>query len=195
MSRYVADKRCRYCQGPIESRGPKRDTTVIFCSRSCYRSDERERNQSAGTAPITKPCEECGESFTFYSSVRPNGRYCSLKCKNKAHSKRMTGRRQHTYTRVSTFRKGVRYFFYDRCSLCGWDEAPCDVAHILSRKDGGSDELDNVTMLCPNHHRMYDCGLISMDQVVSARQNVLRTDVTGEAGTLLPPLPGGEFVI
>jgi hypothetical protein len=101
--------------------------------------------------------------------------YCNEECRRKGHSRAMTGRRPSNgiYTSPSTFRLMIRQEFYDRCSLCGWDETPCDVAHIDSRKNGGADTLDNVTMLCPNHHRKFDMGLIPVEEILAARDNVL----------------------
>lgn len=173
MSRSITGKTCLFCDGPIISRGPARDAKVIYCSRACLRANEQRRNREAGRAPITKPCEECGKLFTYYASMRPNAAYCSQACKGRGNGRQLTGRIQNKFHRNSTFRKSMRRFFHDRCSICGWDEAPCDVAHIVSRKDGGDDALDNVTMLCPNHHRMFDLGLIPVSEIRAARGSVL----------------------
>jgi 5-methylcytosine-specific restriction endonuclease McrA len=88
----------------------------------------------------------------------------------------MTGRRPSggAYTSPSTFRLMIRREFYDCCAICAWDGAPCDVCHIVARKDGGTDTLDNVVMLCPNHHRRFDLGLIPAGVVRRARETVLR---------------------
>jgi predicted restriction endonuclease len=87
----------------------------------------------------------------------------------------MTGRRpaNGVYTSPSTFRRMIRPGFIDRCALCNWAEAPCDVAHIVARKAGGTDDLENVVMLCPNHHRMFDLGLIPAEEIRTARTNCL----------------------
>lgn len=39
------------------------------------------------------------------------------------------------------------------CSICGWNEATCDVHHIIPKKQHGSDMNDNLCILCPNCHR------------------------------------------
>lgn len=46
------------------------------------------------------------------------------------------------------------------CSVCGWNEAQCDVHHILPKKNGGTNDNSNLTILCPNHHRMIHEGAI-----------------------------------
>jgi len=47
-----------------------------------------------------------------------------------------------------------------RCTLCGWDKAPCDRHRIDPVKGYVS---DNVVPLCPNCHRLVTFGLISLD--------------------------------
>lgn len=41
----------------------------------------------------------------------------------------------------------------DKCSRCGWDRAPCDVHHIVTRSCGGKNTIENAEILCPNCHR------------------------------------------
>ena len=46
----------------------------------------------------------------------------------------------------------------DKCEFCGWDKAPCD----RHRKDSDRGYLpENVTILCPNCHRLVTLGLIN----------------------------------
>ena len=40
------------------------------------------------------------------------------------------------------------------CALCGWNELPCEVHHIIPREEGGTDDLDNLIYVCPNCHRI-----------------------------------------
>lgn len=41
-----------------------------------------------------------------------------------------------------------------KCSNCGWDKTTCDIHHIVPRKKGGTNEHSNLTILCPNCHRL-----------------------------------------
>jgi hypothetical protein len=120
-------------------------------------------------------CDTCGIEVPYLPSQRKKSSdliYCSRRCKGIGHSAMMTGRRYvTTYSSKHTFRVMARQEFIDRCAICGWDEASNDVAHIVARKDGGTDTIDNIVMLCPNHHRLYDTGRISQDAVLAARQN------------------------
>lgn len=40
------------------------------------------------------------------------------------------------------------------CSNCGWDKTTCDIHHMKPKKHGGTDDHNNLTVLCPNCHRL-----------------------------------------
>jgi DNA-directed RNA polymerase subunit RPC12/RpoP len=40
------------------------------------------------------------------------------------------------------------------CAICGWNESTCDIHHIVERSKGGTNELNNLICVCPNHHRV-----------------------------------------
>jgi len=42
----------------------------------------------------------------------------------------------------------------NKCEMCGWGEAQCDVHHRLPRSDKGGHDERNLIILCPNHHRI-----------------------------------------
>lgn len=51
-----------------------------------------------------------------------------------------------------------------KCCICGWNEESIDIHHIIPRRMGGTDSHDNLTPLCPNHHRLADRQKISLDK-------------------------------
>lgn len=40
------------------------------------------------------------------------------------------------------------------CSSCGWDKSVCDLHHIIPKSIGGTNDHTNLTVLCPNCHRL-----------------------------------------
>lgn len=40
------------------------------------------------------------------------------------------------------------------CSICSWNEAVCDIHHIVPKGKGGTNDHTNLTILCPNCHRL-----------------------------------------
>lgn len=60
-----------------------------------------------------------------------------------------------------------------KCQICGWD-GPCDRAHIIPKSKGGTYKSNNVLILCPNCHRLYDYGLLSMFYLEKAQQDCVK---------------------
>jgi len=54
----------------------------------------------------------------------------------------------------------LRGMYQDQCQLCGWSarhaygHETCESHHMHWISRGGPDELDNLVLLCPNHHRI-----------------------------------------
>lgn len=55
-----------------------------------------------------------------------------------------------------------------KCQLCGYriqkknGEYYIEAAHILAKHKKGRETLDNILLLCPNHHKEFDFGLLSI---------------------------------
>lgn len=91
-------------------------------------------------------CPVCKKSFRNVSNRR---KYCSTEC---FRSTRMTFKRTQLSNR--TWQKMFKRAFPDwRCPYCSWTET-FDVHHIISKKDGGDNNLENLILLCPNHHSL-----------------------------------------
>ena len=45
--------------------------------------------------------------------------------------------------------------------------------HIIPRSEGGSHDLDNCVLLCPNHHALADAGMLTRDYLLSLVQQHL----------------------
>ena len=56
------------------------------------------------------------------------------------------------------------------CSLCGWDKGSCDIHHIIPKSQGGDNNHDNLTHICPNCHRLAHEGKI--DKFISLNEQV-----------------------
>ena len=39
-----------------------------------------------------------------------------------------------------------------KCCLCEWNEGICDIHHVIWKKNGGSNNADNLIVVCPNCH-------------------------------------------
>lgn len=49
------------------------------------------------------------------------------------------------------------------CMICGWNESTCDIHHIIPKKHGGTDENENLIVICPNCHRKVHTHKLELD--------------------------------
>lgn len=55
------------------------------------------------------------------------------------------------------------------CSKCGWfvDGVVGDIHHIIEKKNGGTDEHNNLTYICPNCHRLVHSNKLNSMELIS----------------------------
>lgn len=139
-------------------------TKKFYCSSSCSASvsnsnrqlDEHTKQkikESLINHQINNPkpkrlasCQMCQNDF---HQVKKINKFCSTKC-----------------YRISRFKKDInqlssrtwqkifkRAFSNWKCPYCDWNKT-FDVHHIEPRKNGLNNNLDNLILLCPNHHSL-----------------------------------------
>jgi predicted HNH restriction endonuclease len=54
-------------------------------------------------------------------------------------------------------RMSVKALLGGVCLICQWPHH-AEVHHIVAKAKGGSDEIENLIILCPNHHWLADRG-------------------------------------
>ena len=157
----TAARVCVFCG---ESFNARADTPTRFCSMLCVGASRRKPRQprprksrrridaerklrlaargTRGTAVwVHGACVLCGTLFTFNQS---QARYCSLSCRDKAHS----GRWIHRLDRLAIYRRDAW-----TCQICGEVTEPNAASgsawypsldHIIPRSLGGPDDWDNL---------------------------------------------------
>jgi len=77
-----------------------------------------------------------------------------------------------------------------KCELLGCGFEDCvDMAHVLARRDGGTLDIDtNILILCPNHHRMFDEGILKINpkKILASRKWKFTDLIKDGARTPLP---------
>lgn len=51
-----------------------------------------------------------------------------------------------------------------KCTVCGFDEI-VEVHHIIARYLGGTEDPENLILLCPNHHALADRGMLFINSL------------------------------
>lgn len=119
----------------------KKNEGKAFCSMECF----NRRNYSPKICPI------CSLPF----SGNKDRITCSRACSNKSRTGKLY-KIGSPNDRVSNVKKLKVKLLLERgnaCELCKFDNINVlQVHHIVERKNGGSDDLENLKLLCPNCH-------------------------------------------
>lgn len=128
---------------------------LIKCPR-CGKEDEHHAKglcfncyRKVKWKPITITCMDCKKEKPHHAKG-----YCRY-CYNK--------RFYTEYSRLASRKQGsgvTREVFAQldkKCLICGFDKI-IDVHHLVSKSKGGTHDLSNLIVLCPNHHKMVHHG-------------------------------------
>ena len=147
---------CKQCNKPTINR--------YFCSRSCvglYSASHQLKK-----TPVKSVCPDCG-GFKWYQSARCQR--CASRYQRRNATKGTVEPQEINRCARTELKWSKRP---KKCQMCGFDVV-VHVCHIKAVGDFDDNallseinHLDNLIYLCPNHHAMFDLGLI---QVTPAR--------------------------
>jgi len=151
-------KECKNCGKVITVRRSDHNRgQALFCSRACsgYHNNTKRKN-------LDLTCAICGGSFKSKCS---HAKYCSTSCRRHMYVSRAKKDRDRGKYRYHLSKKIRDKYGALSCFICGWQESTCDVHHIVPRSKGGTDEDSNMTVVCPNHHRMIHQGKVNVNNI------------------------------
>lgn len=135
-----------------------------FCSRSCAnrKSHTEECNKKVSETlkkyfdeleKIDRVCEKCGK---VYHSRDGSRKFC-FECFPQTIKHAKTKKRVDSILDLSkrTVEKVLKRLCLP-CTCCGvyFENVVFDIHHIVPKKLGGTDDMDNLTYICPNCHRI-----------------------------------------
>ena len=146
------NKRCDVCGKEFKATSPRQRLCSIECRTKWLTvnpPNERKR--------VLVHCAECGKGI-YRAPYQVGGQdyACSKKCRYLIVARKTSGPNIDA-KKLALQRDG------GKCVICGFDVV-VEVHHIKPRKrggGGGTDDLDNLVTLCPNHHTMADRGLLN----------------------------------
>ena len=164
-----ADMQCERC-------GKEHDgsyATGRFCGKSCACRTPHPAETKARIAsrvrdwlvahpqpnkPIRYTCAKCGDEFERITKIK-NGRliHCD-QCKQRSIKSVVNSILELSPVTIHRMLKRAN----QSCYNCGWNVCVCDIHHIVPRGQHGTDAHSNLTVLCPNCHRMAHCGMIDL---------------------------------
>ena len=139
--------KCYVCQKDIYRRPSQIQSSKVFCSKKCCGVDQRD----------TKTCPVCSKPFTGPKKS------CSRSCANKNRAGIVyNGKNEkNKYTKGKFLKEKLASINNGVCEKCGNENYNIlQVHHKIERCNGGTDELENLILLCPNCHMVehYGCS-------------------------------------
>lgn len=135
--------KCSSCSKPIYRRPSQLAKSKPYCSRECYGKSCQK--------PF--PCVVCGNPILAGLNKKTCSRSCSNKNRTGIHYRQGAPRDQ--AKEVKALKRQLISLRGNKCEKCGFDKVPeiLELHHIVRRCDGGSNDLTNLKILCPNCHR------------------------------------------
>lgn len=154
---------CVYCAKPFYAK-PKDIAKGggNYCSMVHYRIDSGHK-----IYPYTSNCPVCNKDIE-HKTTRDRRRFCSQSCAATTSNMNRVGTKYKTDNANSQFlfKKKLFATYKRECMVCGYS-AFVEAHHIVPRSRGGTNEIGNGILLCPNHHREADHKTLTQEQLFS----------------------------
>lgn len=146
---------CAVCRKAFKAKASRQRLCSVECRTAWLTinpSKERKR--------IAVDCAACGKViYRAPHQMEESRAYaCSRRCQYIIVANKLRGKPLTDPRRIALRRDG------GRCVVCGFDEL-VEIHHIVPKREGGIDVVDNLVALCPNHHGLADRGLISREDL------------------------------
>lgn len=135
---------CKECSKPIYRRPSQLEKGDVFCGTTCANI----RNKKTHNCPV------CGVEVL----TRKNSLTCSRKCSNihRTGTSYKIGRPRDKATTIRTIKNQLIAERGSCCNRCGFDDIRIlQIHHIIEQCNGGSDDPENLEVLCPNCHTLH----------------------------------------
>lgn len=125
-----------------------------------------------------KLCEICGDPIPA-DKTSNNLKYCKPKCARQAESRQNTKAIAYRAARINAVAQAVYSAYECKCAICKWQATTevisvrgrlqyakgNEIHHITPVRESGADATGNLILLCPNHHKQADLGLIARNEL------------------------------
>lgn len=133
---------CSLCAKEIYRRPFQLKKGAVYCSADCFHKSSEKPEK----------CVMC----TNMVLAKKNCKTCSKDCANKLRAESASKRRDTWKDKgivVRNLKKKLLKLYGEKCQRCDYNKMEIlEVHHIVERHLGGSNEISNLELLCPNCH-------------------------------------------
>ncbi len=166
MPRKLTTRNCLFCNKTFyPAISETKRGNGKFCSLSCICHYRNKHYLVRTIKTETKICAFCHKKFQ-HIPYRNIGKFCSLSCLNNSQRGKQPGHPQQNIRRKL---KEIAFKEYgEKCEVCDYSLS-VDIHHLIPRSEGGTNDMENISVLCPNHHREYHIGLLTKEDIAAIR--------------------------
>jgi 5-methylcytosine-specific restriction endonuclease McrA len=159
----IPNCQCSVCGTEIYRRPNEIAKGNVYCSKEC---------RAKGHTKNIFTCQSCGKKFHRKHHKKSHvPKYCSKSCSNRGRAGTYEyGSYQQPRNKAHKSRVLKLKLAKDRgacCERCGEDNFyVLEVHHVIEKAKGGTDDLDNLELLCGNCHNEHHRGWGDMDDYI-----------------------------
>jgi len=155
---------------------------LVFAGRRPIGRRKIERLQRVGNVvkkDMVRTEKELVTEISQLSSDELDELIASIDKRNRTESAYRHTRESRPFRRDPALSATLKTKYNDRCQICNTTYRIrrgffCDTHHIKPLSAGGMDVSDNILVLCPNHHRLFDRSRI---EIISRDKSHIKTKV------------------
>jgi 5-methylcytosine-specific restriction endonuclease McrA len=136
---------CKICGKAIYRRPAdiERSEGKVYCSLACFGKSCR----------TNKHCPICGKELVNAKSNKTCSRACANIKRSGIKYKQPTSQQKDRAKETRAIKKRLISLRGAKCQRCDYSDANILVVHhIIRRSDGGSNDIENLELICPNCH-------------------------------------------
>ena len=143
---------CKQCHNEFRS-NPSKAKHAKFCSRDCRLKHYAVNSKYNGLAFLRKTM-----------TIKQLAVYYGVAMGTIARALLDRGIYSDSHKSESALRHQIKKQHKQVCAICNFDRI-VEFAHIIPACDGGLYTFDNTIPLCPNHHRLFDLGKLTENEI------------------------------
>ena len=166
MANKIYKGRCLFCEKEFEGI----DSRKKFCNSSCSAkyNNTRRKHKKSSKNKISKSLKKFNKENPRFSKPKEVFFWNGVKTSKHKFNKNP----KNIYDVSKRTRLKIMERLSIKCSRCGWDEDICDLHHINGRKIKDCHNHKNLSILCPNCHRLASNKRIDKESLITFEEQI-----------------------
>ena len=166
MAKKIYKGRCLFCENEFEGKDPRKK----FCNSSCAakHNNKKRKHKVSSKKKISKSLKKHNKENPRFSKPKEVFFWNGVKTSKK----KFNNNPQNIYEVSSRTKIKILERLNVSCFKCGWNEDICDIHHINGRKIPDCHNHKNLTILCPNCHRLAGNKRISLENILTIEEKI-----------------------